>query len=87
MYQRGGEHAETAAKHSSEVLLPLKEEDGSWKSTGGNEGNRVYRTAMAVLSLSVKYHYQPIYQRLSCTSLPPVSKASKSRLYLPSFGC
>ncbi|RFC43319.1 MAG: hypothetical protein DVB28_001579 [Verrucomicrobia bacterium] len=63
MYQRGGEHAETGAKRSSEVLLPLQEEDGSWKSTGGSEGNRVYRTAMAVLSLSVKYHYLPIYQR------------------------
>jgi len=63
MYQRGGEHSETAAKRASEVLLPLQEDDGSWKSAGGNEGNRVYRTAMAILSLSVKYHYLPIYQR------------------------
>jgi len=63
MYQRGGEHSETAAKRASEVLLPLQEDDGSWKSTGGSETNRVYRTAMAILSLSVKYHYLPIYQR------------------------
>jgi hypothetical protein len=63
MYQRGGEHAETSAKRVLEVLLPQQEADGSWKSQGGNESNRVYRTAMAVLSLSVKYHYLPIYQR------------------------
>jgi hypothetical protein len=63
MYQRGGEHAETSAKRVLEVLLPLQEADGSWKSQGGNESNRVYRTAMALLSLSVKYHYLPIYQR------------------------
>lgn len=63
MHQRGGEHAETSAKRVLEVLLPQQEADGSWKSQGGNESNRVYRTAMAVLSLSVKYHYLPIYQR------------------------
>lgn len=63
MYQRGGEHAETAARRVSEVILPLQEGDGSWKSMGGNESNRVYRTAMAILSLSVKYHFLPIYQR------------------------
>lgn len=63
MYQRGGEHAETALKRIPEVLLPLQEDDGSWKGMGGNESNRVYRTAMALLSLSVKYHYLPIYQR------------------------
>lgn len=63
MYQRGGEHAETAAKRVSEVILDIQDIDGSWKAAGGNEGNRVYRTAMALLSLSVKYHYLPIYQR------------------------
>ena len=64
MYQRGGAHADEAAKQVSETLLPLQEEDGSWKSNGGSESNmRVYRTAMAILSLSVKYHYLPIYQR------------------------
>jgi hypothetical protein len=63
MYQRGGEHAETALKRVADVLLPLQEGDGSWKSMGGNESNRVYRTAMAILSLSVKFHFLPIYQR------------------------
>lgn len=64
MHQRGGMYSDEAASRVNEVLLPLQEEDGSWKSTGGSESNlRIYRTAMAILSLSVKYHYLPIYQR------------------------
>jgi hypothetical protein len=42
----------------------MQEADGSWKAAGGQEGSmRVYRTAMAMLSLGVKYHFLPIYQR------------------------
>lgn len=65
MYQRGGDHAEAAAQHVAELLLPLQDADGSWKSAGnGSEGSlRIYRTSMAMLSLAVKYHYLPIYQR------------------------
>ena len=64
MYQRGGNHADDAARRVAEVLLPMQEADGSWKPAGGQEGSmRVYRTAMAMLSLGVKYHYLPIYQR------------------------
>jgi hypothetical protein len=64
MYQRGGTYADEAAKQVSDILLPLQDPDGSWKPNGGSESNmRVYRTAMAILSLSVKYHYLPIYQR------------------------
>jgi hypothetical protein len=64
MYQRGGEYAEQAARNVREILLPLQESDGSWAPVGGSENTaRIYRTAMAVLSLSVKYHYLPIYQR------------------------
>lgn len=63
MYQRGGEHADDAAKRVNEVLLPLQEANGSWKLVSDLERNRVYCTAMALLSLSVKYHYLPIYQR------------------------
>lgn len=38
---------------------------GSWESPTGMErgAGRVYSTAMGVLSLSVKYHFLPIYQR------------------------
>jgi hypothetical protein len=63
MHQRGGEQAESAAKSVREALLPLQENDGSWKAVSDTEKNRVYCTAMALLSLSVKYHYLPIYQR------------------------
>jgi hypothetical protein len=63
MYQRGEAYAVEAAERVAEVLLPLQEADGSWKPSAGSESNRIYRTAMALLSLSVKYHFLPIYQR------------------------
>ena len=39
--------------------------DLSWEGKGGEErgGGKVYATAMAVLSLAVKNHFLPIYQR------------------------
>ncbi|MEZ6125517.1 MAG: prenyltransferase/squalene oxidase repeat-containing protein [Planctomycetaceae bacterium] len=65
MYQRGGDHAETARKLVQEMLLKEKKPDGSWEAANGEENNagRVYSTSMAVLSLSVKYHFLPIYQK------------------------
>ena len=65
MHQRGGTHAERAASIVSELLLGQQKPNGSWESSGGEEQNAgtVYCTSMAVLSLSVKYHYLPIYQR------------------------
>ncbi len=65
MHQRGGEHADRAAKIVSELLLSKQKQNGAWESSGGEEQNAgsVYCTSMAVLSLSVKYHYLPIYQR------------------------
>lgn len=63
MYQRGGIHAEESFRSVHAALLPLQKPDGSWKSVSDMEKDRVYCTAMAVLSLSVKYHYLPIYQR------------------------
>jgi hypothetical protein len=65
LYQRGGEYAEHARREIETMLLPRQEEDGSWKAGNGEERNvgQVYATAMAVLSLSVKYHLLPIYQR------------------------
>ncbi len=65
MYQRGGDHAKTAQRLMQEILLEKQAGDGSWQAENGSEANvgRVYATAMAVLSLSVKYHYLPIYQR------------------------
>ncbi|MCA8999237.1 MAG: terpene cyclase/mutase family protein [Planctomycetaceae bacterium] len=65
MYQRGGEHAETARRLVQEMLLAKQAEDGSWTAHNGSEKGvgAVYATSMAVLSLSVKYHYLPIYQK------------------------
>ena len=65
MYQRGGEHAKTAQALVQEMLLKEQGGDGSWEAANGEERNagKVYSTSLAVLSLSVKYHYLPIYQK------------------------
>ena len=65
MYQRGGKYAEHARKTVAEVLLPLQQQDGSWEQGGGDgrEAGKVYATCMAILSLAVKNHFLPIYQR------------------------
>lgn len=65
MYQKGGEHAKTAQKNVAEMLLKTQSENGSWTAKNGSENGHgsVYATTMAVLSLSVKYHYLPIYQK------------------------
>ena len=64
MYQRGGQYAEAAAAQVSKELLPKQEEKGSWPSIGNDgQGGPVLCTGLAILSLSVKYHYLPIYQR------------------------
>ncbi len=65
MYQRGGEHADLARRAVEEALLPRQAADGSWAARQGQElsAGRVYTTCMAILSLAVKYHYLPIYQR------------------------
>lgn len=65
MYQRGGDHAKTAGQLVQEILLDKQHGDGSWQAERGQENSvgKVYATSLAVLSLSVKYHYLPIYQR------------------------
>lgn len=65
MHQAGGKFAETADKLVPELLLEGQRTNGSWLARTGEERNvgSVYATALAVLSLSVRYHYLPIYQR------------------------
>lgn len=65
MHQVGGEAAEVAAKVTADELLALQSDAGHWISHHGEERNIgiVYSTALAILSLSVRYHYLPIYQR------------------------
>ena len=64
MHQQGGDTASLAEQQVREVLLPRQEADGGWKPEGEESGaSRVYATSLAILSLSVRYHYLPIYQR------------------------
>ncbi|MCG8648537.1 MAG: terpene cyclase/mutase family protein, partial [Pirellulales bacterium] len=65
MYQRGGRYAEQARTEVEDVLLRNQAEGGYWSASSGQErgAGRIYSTTMAILSLSVKYHYLPIYQR------------------------
>jgi len=65
MYQRGGDDAEIARKKTTDILLQNQQPDGGWEARDSQEkdAGRVYATAMAMLSLSVQYHYLPIYQR------------------------
>jgi len=65
MYQRGGKYAEKARRGVREVLLKNQGKDGSWLAAQGQErsAGKIYGTSLGILSLSVKYHYLPIYQR------------------------
>lgn len=65
MHQYGGKHAEESNRIVSSVLLPTQRRDGSWLAPGPEERNVgfVYSTSLAILSLSVRFHYLPIYQR------------------------
>lgn len=65
MYQRGGEQASVAREKTEKVLLELQQPDGCWQPRNGNErsAGEVYATALSLLSLSVHYHYLPIYQK------------------------
>ncbi|MEX2215656.1 MAG: prenyltransferase/squalene oxidase repeat-containing protein [Phycisphaeraceae bacterium] len=60
MYQHGGKFAEHGRREVARILAPQQQKDGSWPRS---EAGPVYTTGLAVLSLSVKYHYLPIYQR------------------------
>nr|WP_322975342.1 prenyltransferase/squalene oxidase repeat-containing protein [Aporhodopirellula aestuarii] len=65
MHQVGGESADTATRLTAELLLRLQTRAGHWVSYEGEERNIgiVYATTLAILSLGVRYHYLPIYQR------------------------
>lgn len=63
MYQVGGEHATTAERETWRVLKEAQRHDGSWQNHHHHESDPVYATSMALLALSVRHHYLPIYQR------------------------
>ena len=47
------------------ATAPSEASDGAWLARNGEERNvgTVYATSLSILSLSVRYHYLPIYQR------------------------
>jgi hypothetical protein len=65
MFQRGGEYSTYARKLVEDLLLPKQGPDGSWQGQSGQErgAGKVYATSLGVLSLAVKFHFLPIYQR------------------------
>ena len=65
MFQMGDHYWEFYQPRLEALLLSLQEDDGSWPNDQGGEARagNIYSTSMAVLALSVKYHYLPIYQR------------------------
>ena len=63
MYERGGKYAETSRRVTEELLLKNQRPDGSWESPNESQSGTVYTTSLGVLSLTVKYHLLPIYQR------------------------
>lgn len=64
MQKRGGDTARKARATTEKLLLPMQSVDGSWTGVNGMEqgAGRVYATSLAMLSLSVKFHFLPIYQ-------------------------
>ena len=64
MQKREKHIADRARQITEDMLLKLQRADGSWEGKDGMEkgAGRIYCTAMATLSLSVKHHFLPIYQ-------------------------
>ncbi len=64
-YKADPKYARESRRRVESLLLTNQNQDGSWTAHRGSErsAGRIYTTSMAVLSLSVKYHYLPIYQR------------------------
>ncbi len=64
MYQMGGKYAEKAKEAVRDVLFDTQLEDGSWQPGKKERGaGHVFTTSMGLLSLSIHYHFLPIYQR------------------------
>jgi hypothetical protein len=64
MHQVGGNYAKAADPLVAKLLTPTQKKNGSWLPQGEERNiGTVYATALSVLSLSVRYHYLPIYQR------------------------
>jgi len=60
----GSKQARLARETVERIMLNLQKANGEWAGTNGAERNvgQIYCTSLAILSLSVKYHFLPIYQ-------------------------
>ena len=65
MFQVGGRYWEIERPRMEALLLSIQQPNGSWPSADSSDqpAGPAYCTSMAILSLAVKYHYLPIYQR------------------------
>jgi hypothetical protein len=65
MHQRGGDAARFAEENVRSYLIENQLNSGAWSSPASEEQGigEVYCTSLAILSLSVKHHFLPIYQR------------------------
>jgi hypothetical protein len=63
MFQAGGDDWKNWSAHLKTALLPTQQNEGnqtgSWDPAGvwGEQGGRVYSTAMSILSLEAYYRY------------------------------
>lgn len=64
MKKLGGEFAANTRQRIETILLDQQLDDGSWLAENANEKNhkKVYATSLAILCLSVKHGFLPIYQ-------------------------
>ena len=60
----GSRQARLARETVERIMLNLQKANGAWDGTNRNENDvgQIYCTSLAILSLSVKYHFLPIYQ-------------------------
>ncbi len=64
MYQQKGKYAERAKEVVREYLIEKQKPDGSWPLGKKDQTSGVvYVTSLSLLSLSIHYHFLPIYQR------------------------
>jgi hypothetical protein len=64
LLERGGPQEQEALKFTESTLGSHQSADGSWLASDGPErdAGRIYGTAMAILNLSAKFHYLPVFR-------------------------
>ncbi|MCM8532161.1 MAG: terpene cyclase/mutase family protein [Lentisphaeraceae bacterium] len=65
LHQAEEKYSQKAKKLVEDILLKNQQPDGSWEPKNGEErdAGRIYAVSMAILSLSVRHHFLPIYQK------------------------